>query len=215
MKFQHAIALVALTLFAAPGAHAAVLAGPLTNAASGHAYYLLDADTWTASEAEARSLGGHLVTGHGTSRMLARPMPHLSVAWIVLALSLGGATRLGAADALVWRAKEIRVDADIEAWPLPRVLQAITSATGWQVYVEPGAAARIGNRQRPEDRVPDRHNYGWQRGRGHHDVRQIGRREPGCTYQRSAQAHSAPADSVRDPVQPDLEFLAHLGGQPH
>src|SRR4030095_3801372 len=41
---------------------AAVLAGPLTNAANAHAYYLLSANTWTASEAEARGLGGHLVT---------------------------------------------------------------------------------------------------------------------------------------------------------
>ena len=62
MKLQHAITLAVLTLLAVPGAHAAVLAGPITNAASGHAYYLLAADTWTASEAAARSLGGHLVT---------------------------------------------------------------------------------------------------------------------------------------------------------
>src|SRR5207249_4191221 len=32
-----------------------------------------------------------------------------------------------------------RVEADIESWPLPRVLEGITSATGWHVYLEPGA----------------------------------------------------------------------------
>ncbi len=41
---------------------ATVLAGPITNPANGHDYYLLDAATWTASEAEAVSLGGHLTT---------------------------------------------------------------------------------------------------------------------------------------------------------
>jgi hypothetical protein len=45
-----------------PGARAAVLAGPLTNAANGQAYYLLSDTSWTASEAEARGLGGHLAT---------------------------------------------------------------------------------------------------------------------------------------------------------
>jgi Lectin C-type domain len=42
--------------------HAAVLAGPITNSANGHIYYLLTQSTWIAAEAEAVSLGGHLVT---------------------------------------------------------------------------------------------------------------------------------------------------------
>src|ERR1043165_8994312 len=62
MKIQHFMALVVLSLPTVPGARAAVLAGPLTNAANGHTYYLLSDTTWTASEAEARGLGGHLVT---------------------------------------------------------------------------------------------------------------------------------------------------------
>jgi hypothetical protein len=41
---------------------AAVLLGPITNAANFHVYYLLAAESWTNSEAEAVSLGGHLVT---------------------------------------------------------------------------------------------------------------------------------------------------------
>jgi len=62
MKIQHFMALVVLSLLTVPGARAAVLAGPLTNAANAHTYYLLSSNTWTASEAEAVGLGGHLVT---------------------------------------------------------------------------------------------------------------------------------------------------------
>ena len=43
-------------------ANLAVLAGPITNSASGHFYYLLSPGTWSQSESFARSLGGHLVT---------------------------------------------------------------------------------------------------------------------------------------------------------
>lgn len=41
---------------------ATVIEGPVTNPANGHAYYLLAASSWTASEAEAVGLGGHLAT---------------------------------------------------------------------------------------------------------------------------------------------------------
>jgi hypothetical protein len=62
MRIPPLMALVVLSLASVPGTRAAVLAGPLTNAANGHLYYLLSANTWTASEAEARGLSGHLVT---------------------------------------------------------------------------------------------------------------------------------------------------------
>src|SRR5262245_50261975 len=62
MKIQHFLALVVLSLATVSGARAAVLAGPITNAANAHLYYLLSSSTWTASEAEAIGLGGHLVT---------------------------------------------------------------------------------------------------------------------------------------------------------
>ena len=62
MKIQHFMVLVVLSLATVPGARAAVLAGPITNGANGHTYYLLSANTWMASEAEAQGLGGHLVT---------------------------------------------------------------------------------------------------------------------------------------------------------
>lgn len=41
---------------------AGILAGPVTNAVNGHAYYLLTQANWTQSETEAVALGGHLVT---------------------------------------------------------------------------------------------------------------------------------------------------------
>ena len=62
MKIQPLMALVVLCLATVPGARAAVWGGPLTNAANGHTYYLLSPNNWTDSEAEARGLGGHLVT---------------------------------------------------------------------------------------------------------------------------------------------------------
>lgn len=39
---------------------AEIIAGPITNPANGHDYYLLTPNTWTASEAEAEKLGGTL-----------------------------------------------------------------------------------------------------------------------------------------------------------
>ena len=39
-----------------------VIAGPVTNPANGHTYYLLSPSTWTKAEAEAIRFGGHLAT---------------------------------------------------------------------------------------------------------------------------------------------------------
>jgi len=41
---------------------AAVISGPITNPATGNTYYLLSQNNWTASQAEAVTLGGNLVT---------------------------------------------------------------------------------------------------------------------------------------------------------
>lgn len=56
--------LLAISLFVATPCSgiAAVLSGPIINPANGHHYYLLDQAHWTESQAEARSLGGSLVT---------------------------------------------------------------------------------------------------------------------------------------------------------
>ncbi len=42
--------------------YGSILAGPTVNPANNHVYYLLDMTSWTSSEAEAVSLGGHLAT---------------------------------------------------------------------------------------------------------------------------------------------------------
>jgi hypothetical protein len=41
---------------------AGIIGGPIQNPANNHYYYLLGSDTWTASQAQALSLGGNLVT---------------------------------------------------------------------------------------------------------------------------------------------------------
>jgi hypothetical protein len=50
----------AIVLAAIIHAGAEIISGPVTNQANGHDYYLLAANTWTASEAEAENLGGTL-----------------------------------------------------------------------------------------------------------------------------------------------------------
>jgi hypothetical protein len=69
-----------------------------------------------------------------------------AVAWLALAIWLGLPCMAGAADPLVWRADRNQVDAEIESWPLPKVLEAIASATGWQIYVEPDTQYTVTSR---------------------------------------------------------------------
>jgi len=45
-----------------------------------------------------------------------------------------------AAESLTWRADQNRVDADIRALALPKLLERIATTTGWQVYVDPAAS---------------------------------------------------------------------------
>jgi len=51
-----------------------------------------------------------------------------------------------AAGRIDWDAARQQVDADVENWPLPRVLEAISKATGWRVYVEPKARITVSTR---------------------------------------------------------------------
>ncbi len=60
------------------------------------------------------------------------------LAFLLLAL-LWVASPAGGADTLVWRAGGERVDADIDGWSLPQLLEHLADATGWQVFVQPGA----------------------------------------------------------------------------
>ena len=69
-----------------------------------------------------------------------------AVAWLALAVWLGTAQRGSAAEALVWQTDLDQVDAEIESWPLPKVLEAIASATGWQIYFEPDTEYTVTSR---------------------------------------------------------------------
>jgi Lectin C-type domain len=61
MKKHRAFILAAMILAMVIGhSHADILAGPITNSANGHEYYLLSPNTWSESEAEAETLGGTL-----------------------------------------------------------------------------------------------------------------------------------------------------------
>jgi Lectin C-type domain len=61
VKTTIAVCSAAIMLVAAVfNARAEIIAGPITNPANGHDYYLLSPNTWTASEAEAESLDGTL-----------------------------------------------------------------------------------------------------------------------------------------------------------
>ncbi len=55
------IIVAVLLCLAAQGAKSQVLTGPIANPANGHSYYLLDANNLWNAEAQAVTLGGHLV----------------------------------------------------------------------------------------------------------------------------------------------------------
>ncbi len=55
---------------------------------------------------------------------------------MALTLTIGAAR---GADTLVWRSASERVDADIDGWSLPQLLEHLAEATGWQVFVDPEA----------------------------------------------------------------------------
>src|SRR6185437_16077990 len=78
---------VLLLLVAGSSLYAAAIVGPVINPANGHMYYLLEPKSWTASEAEAQQLGGHMVTiNDATENEFVRstfgPISSQGVVWI-------------------------------------------------------------------------------------------------------------------------------------
>jgi hypothetical protein len=69
----------------------------------------------------------------------------LLLATLCLAGALPATPVLGG-EGLMWRKERNEVDAEIEAWSLPRVLDAIAAATGWQVFVDPEARYTVSTR---------------------------------------------------------------------
>ena len=55
--------------------------------------------------------------------------------WLALAPSL--IWPASAADTMVWRQDQNRVDADITSWDLRTLLENIAASTGWRIYLEP------------------------------------------------------------------------------
>jgi Lectin C-type domain len=64
---KYATVFAALFAFVPVAANAGVIAGPVINLDNGHVYYLLDTSSWTAAEAEAVRMGGHLATVRNAS----------------------------------------------------------------------------------------------------------------------------------------------------
>jgi len=57
-----------------------------------------------------------------------------------------------AADSLTWRQDENKVAAEISSWDLPKLLQTIAGATGWQIFLEPNTHKKISSKFK--DRPP-------------------------------------------------------------
>ncbi|MBI3880773.1 MAG: S8 family serine peptidase [Verrucomicrobia bacterium] len=72
--------------------------------------------------------------------------PWLKFCLLILLALASSRTSLRAADRLDWHAAENRVEADVSAWPLARVLEEVTAATGWQVFVEPNSQHTVSAR---------------------------------------------------------------------
>ncbi len=57
-----------------------------------------------------------------------------------------------ASDSLSWKHGEKKVSAEISSWDLPKVLESIASATGWQIFVEPDTKKKVSTKFK--DRSP-------------------------------------------------------------
>ena len=72
----------------------------------------------------------------------------LAFAALLACLLAAGGVRAdtGSTGKLDWQAARNRVDAKIEHWPLHELLSTIAASTGWEVYLEPGAALEVTTR---------------------------------------------------------------------
>jgi hypothetical protein len=68
-----------------------------------------------------------------------------SVAVLCLAWCVGLGT-LGAANFLRWNAQSDQVDALVESWTVPQVLQRVAGASGWQIFVDPSITNSVRTR---------------------------------------------------------------------
>ena len=61
---------------------------------------------------------------------------HFWLAWLCV-LGMGLVLAARAADSFSWDARQNRITASVESWPLAKLLEKVTDSTGWQIYVEP------------------------------------------------------------------------------
>jgi hypothetical protein len=71
--------------------------------------------------------------------------PWLMVCWLALHV-LATPQLASAAEQFYWRADADRVDADVNGWSLDELLEEVTAATGWQVFVEPDTRRTVSTR---------------------------------------------------------------------
>lgn len=64
----------------------------------------------------------------------------LLLLWLVFSFF---APILAAEDTLVWHRENNHVDADIESWDIRNLLEHVAAATGWQVFLDPGAIHQV------------------------------------------------------------------------
>ncbi len=64
----------------------------------------------------------------------------LPLTLLLLAITLFGDGASAATSPLVWNEKEKTFNADVSGVPLPELLKTISTATGWEVYLEPGTS---------------------------------------------------------------------------
>src|SRR5437762_406040 len=72
-----------------------------------------------------------------------RMMNRFQTVTAALAMFLAFVASGFAADTLKWDAARDRVDANIESWTVPQLLQHVATATGWEIYVDPEITNRI------------------------------------------------------------------------